>query len=174
MEKILKEEVTKYVLLELHKWYTNSSSNKETNDLSMLKSLKLFFLLSTVNLDKEDNLLNNVFDNYYAMPFGPVEEDVYNFFKNTPEIIDKESLKISNLSSNNDKIAEYKNIVDICIEKLKQINDKIITYSASQLVDLTHKYSSWITNYNKALANNSAKGKIPKEEIIKEEKFYFI
>ena len=170
MDKILKEEVTKYVLLELHKWYTNSSSNKETNDLSMLKSLKLFFLLSTVNLDKEDNLLNNVFDNYYAMPFGPVEQDVYNFFKITPEIIDKESLKISN----NDEIGKYKNIVDICIEKLKQINDKIITYSASQLVDLTHKYSSWITNYNKALANNSAKRKIPKEEIIKEEKFYFI
>ena len=79
MDKI-KENVTKYVLLELHKWYTSSSSNKETNDLSMLKSLKLFFLLSTVNLDEEDNLLEKVFNNYYAMPFGPVEDDVYNFF----------------------------------------------------------------------------------------------
>ena len=42
-----------------------------------LTAMKLLFLAAAPKKDGGDDLLD-IFDNFYAMPYGPVESDVYN------------------------------------------------------------------------------------------------
>lgn len=168
-----KEQVTQYILQKFSEWYEEMKPNASSNDLSILKTLKLLFLASTINShDAGQNLLDLYYDNYVAMPFGPVELDVYNYFLRSSEIIDKKSLKVNALCFSNN--IENKSIIDDCILKLREKNQHLITLTASQLVELTHKYSCWINNYNKARAKNNYRGNISKEEIKNDEKFYFL
>ena len=170
-----KKNAITYILLKLSEWYKENKSIEE-NDLSILKSLKLFFLLSTVNTDKDnENLIDIGFDKYVAMPFGPVESDVYDFFKEQ-NYIDKTSLDYNNLLSEDisELNKDIKKVIDDCLNELQSINNNIINLSASLLVDLTHKYSSWIVSYNNAKANNVLTWRMSNNAIKSEEKFYFI
>lgn len=171
-----KKQATVYILLQLAEWYKEEGSNIDTNDLSILKSLKLFFLLSTVNLDKEgQNLIDLGFSKYIAMPFGPVESDVYDFFKEENYInkskLDYNVLKLEDISNLKEA---HKSVINNCLQELKSINKNIIKFSASLLVDLTHKYSSWIISYNHAVSNSWSTKEMSNDRIRAEEKFYFI
>lgn len=168
MHPIDKNQVTQYVLSKLMEWYNDVDEKGGPNDLSILKTLKLIFLLCTVNVDKDNqNLLDLCYDNFVAMPLGPVELSTYNFFSRSI-FIDKKTLHFQNLEISD---FEGKCIVDSCIEVLKHKNPRLITYTASQLVDLTHKYSCWIINYNKGI---SLREPIRNDEIKRDEKFYYI
>lgn len=175
MRSAEKKEATAYILLQFAEWYIETDRKIEENDLSILKSLKLFFLLSTVNTDQQGhNLLDIGFNNYIAMPFGPVESSVYDFLKKG-EYIDRNSLKYHSLSTYTfDNINPYKGIIGECIKVLKKINFNLINFSASQLVDLTHKYSVWINSYNIAVNNGSSSYEMSAEAIKNEEKFYYL
>ncbi|MCQ4140423.1 type II toxin-antitoxin system antitoxin SocA domain-containing protein [Chryseobacterium sp. EO14] len=171
-----KKQATAYILLQFAEWYKEEYKTIDINDLSILKSLKLFFLLSTINLDKDgENLIDLGFSKYIAMPFGPVESDVYDFFKEENYInkskLDYNVLKLED-TSNLDN--DYKSIINNCLKELKSINKNIIKLSASLLVDLTHKYSSWIISYNYAIMNNMSTKEMSNDIIKTEEKFYFI
>jgi len=171
-----KKQATVYILLQFAEWYKEEYKVLDSNDLSILKSLKLFFLLSTVNTNKEgQNLIDLGFSKYVAMPFGPVESDVYDFFKED-NYIDKSRLDYNLLQSKDltNLDSAYKSIIDNCFNLLKSINKNIIKLSASLLVDLTHKYSSWIISYNYAIENNMSTKEMSNDMIKAEEKFYFI
>ena len=43
---------------------------------------KLLFLISTVNATSTDKGLLNTFNNFYALPYGLVESDIYNSMNN--------------------------------------------------------------------------------------------
>ena len=77
-----KKQAFEYLVFKLVKWY-KSNHNSNINDLSILKVLKLTFFVSAVGTtrDTKDTLLDNVFDNYFAMPYGHVESDIYNSIK---------------------------------------------------------------------------------------------
>lgn len=45
-----------------------------------LTAMKLLFLAAAPKKDGGDDLLD-IFDNFYAMPYGPVESDVYNYIR---------------------------------------------------------------------------------------------
>lgn len=51
-------------------------NNIDKSGLNKLKLLKLLFFVSVLKVD-EKYLLDDIFDNFYAMPYGPVESDVY-------------------------------------------------------------------------------------------------
>ncbi|MCT3727850.1 DUF4065 domain-containing protein [Elizabethkingia anophelis] len=171
-----KKQATVYILLQFAKWYKEEYKTLELNDLSILKSLKLFFLLSTVNTHKDgQNLIDLGFDKYVAMPFGPVESETYDLFKTEP-YINKNSLNYNLLIEENISNIQLSNkkIIDECIKELKLINGSLIKLSASLLVDLTHKYSSWILSYNQAVKEKVSTKQMSVGLIKEEEKFYFI
>lgn len=175
MNNIEKIYATKYLLQCLGKWYSEKSSNP--NDLSILKSLKLIFLTCSISTQEEPNLLDEGFS-FYAMPLGHVETDVYSFYKNGSfnKILDNKQLNLDKLEDEDfSKISStIKKLIDKSISNLKKKNELLILESASSLVELSHKHSSWINNFKRAQNMGKLSQSISSEDIVKEEKFYFV
>lgn len=170
-----KLERTKYILKVLSEWYKEESANTgDSNDLSILKTLKLIFLLSTINTEGTSNMASLGFTNYKAMPLGPVELDVYNFFKEQLAMaINVKQMNFEELPESSIS-AEDKKTIDLLISDLKAKNKNLILMSASYLVDLTHKYASWINSFNEAKKKGELINNISMDAIKYSEKFYYL
>ena len=147
---------------ELLNWYNETINNKE-NDLSILKILKLLFL----SVSWDDKKLD-IFDNFVAWELWPVERDIYTLLKNN-------SIKTIQTTNKSTKIIWEKNNLDKkyieawkeMVNYLKQKNPKLINYSASTLVDITHKWNCW------KLTKEYSISKIEKKLILSEEWYFF-
>ena len=67
-----------YMLSLFEQWY--KEEGKETmnfQNCSKLSVLKLLFLAAVPKREDSRDLLD-VFDNFHALPYGPVESDIYN------------------------------------------------------------------------------------------------
>lgn len=179
----MKKQAFEYVIYKLIEWFKteNNIQSNETfnlsNDLTKLKIIKLHFFTSAIDSNK--NSLLNLFDNFYAMPFGHVESDLYNSIEQLDRYtITKSSLLIkreylNNLTNTFNDVSEiYKQEIDTAIEDLKQENSKIIDLQALDLVDISHNYFSWKCMFNIARANNRYSEFIPSKLIKEETKFF--
>lgn len=179
MANDLKIKAFEYVLFKLDEWYKENNLSSDVNDISVLKALKLLFFISAVDSkkDSDDSLLDVIFDNFVAMPYGHVESDVYTNIKDKRHInvtIDNKKAAILNpdliLELNND----VKTKIDNSVVKLKSINAELINMSAFDLVELSHSWYSWKFYFAKAKRNNTFKESIPNEIIKSEEKIFFV
>ena len=168
-----------YFVYQLNNWYKEVYGNVEENDLSTLKVLKLLFFTTAVgtNKDSENTLLDCVFYNFYAMPYGHVESDIYQSAKSKTSfeniVLGYEGSTIKDSKQIIGNIGEdIKNKIDNQISQLKLINLELIKYSSFELVELSHKWYSWVKNYNKAKSEGYYSFKIPKEDIKSEIKIY--
>jgi uncharacterized phage-associated protein len=178
IQEEVKKQAFEYVLYNLVAWYKDAyNSNNETNDISVLKALKLLFFISAVDTTNEstDTLLDDVFDNFVAMPYGHVESDIYSLIKRKRL---QDSVSINNkgttiISFDPETINEnLRERIDGSIDKLKNINFNLIKYSSFDLVDLSHAWYSWQFFYNKALSSYSQSFPIDRNVIKSEEKVY--
>ena len=161
-----KNEATKYILQQLCEWYYALNPSKrvdDKNDLSVLKVLKLIFFISTVAKDGY-SLLGNPFDKFVAMPLGPVETDVYQFFLSNSAIINYSKVNSDSLV-NIDLSAADKHLVDNVIEELKKKNIELINQDAFYLVDLTHEWTCWKNRYEEAKAMGAKSKPISVDDI---------
>lgn len=173
-----KHQFFEYLLNSLLKWYSEGESEKD-NDLSILKSLKLLFLITAADIEinksdfnniKEDLLIFNTFNNFCALPLGHVESDIYDYIKKTRGSLSSFSINRSTLTKLNDNlIRDQKSCerIDIAIDYLKDNFPKLISMKAYELVELTHKWNSWKLFYNTKYMSS-----IPREVIIEETKFF--
>lgn len=167
-----------YFVKNLIDWHHEKTSQSK-NDLSILKVLKLLFFTSAIgtNEGSENTLLDNIFDNFYAMPYGHVESDIYNVIcdnRLNNIVIDNNSSRINTGANFNNLSSDYKSDIDKALKELKNINPDIITDSSFKLVDLSHAWYSWQYNYSLAKKKNLNSIQIPKEHIKEEEKIFFI
>lgn len=151
-DKILAFE---YLVSRLIEWYRNSiSSSAEVlpPHFSRLSILKLLFLTAAVKNDEIKGLKNQdllgIFDKFCAMQYGPVEIDVYTaIVKGYTQIykFDNNSIKIIRAIGDyfNGLDASLKESIDNSIALLISKNKNIVKYSATQLVNITHKWQSW-------------------------------
>lgn len=110
--------------------------------LSKLKLLKLLFSASVIEVDGK-YLLDDVFDKFYAMPYGPVESDVYDNISMVPNyIIDNRSISLKNP----DHVISY----DESFSKAICQRIDASTMSSFDLVELSHKADSWRIVYSEA------------------------
>jgi len=173
MSKLLS---TKYILYHFSLWYEESVGDIHANDLSILKTLKLIFLLSTINTDKEnENLLDHGFT-FAAMPYGPVEKEIYGMYQASTisNLIGRDGLNFEEIRNENFNLLSenLKKVIDDNISILKSHNYYLISKSAAYLVDLTHLYNSWENNYKKALKENKFSMDIPNEDIKRDILYY--
>lgn len=158
MEKIKYFEAFLYELL---KWYQEEKKSN-INDLSILKVLKLLFLWAS--LSKETL---NIYDNFVSWELWPVEKDIYNSIKSW-EI---ESFNITNKNTEIIKsikcIDKYQEQASKMISYLKKKNPNLILYSASTLVDITHRWNCW------KLTRNYKIDKIESSLILAEEWYFY-
>lgn len=157
-------------------WYRESTGSNQ-NDLSTLKILKLLFFTSAVKANKNsnDSLLDKVFTNFSAMPYGHVESDVYDLIKQNElqnvSIDRHKSLIVPDSTFIDDQLS--KEILE-SVNTLKGINKDLIKASSFDLVDLSHTWYSWQFYYSEAKKINVYSYPIPIQAIKAEEKIYML
>lgn len=163
-----------YAMSQCLVWFDENNPGKQ-NDFSKLKAIKLLFFVSSANATLADPGLLNLFNNYWALPFGHVESDVYenlytmNLFKINSELITKVNDAPYNYF---EEIENYKDQVDASIKLLKRNYPELINYSAFDLVEISHQWRSWITTFEMAKHLNKKSMKIPLPLILTETKIY--
>ncbi len=174
-----------YVVFRLLEWYSEKcvTGGSCKNDFSILKCLKLLFFVTAANTykGKRSLLLEEVFSDYYAMPFGHVESAVYEILRNQPEllecyVIDNQCTTVKDLDSTLNlpkKLdSELKEEIDSSIRYLKSQNQALVCLSAFDLVDLSHHWYSWQHYYQRARRNSQRSIAIPTDAIKDENKIF--
>ena len=175
IEQPTKMQCFEYLVYKFADWhYQVCPSEDPYLALSKLKLFKLHFFASAVNADKENDGLLNLFDKFYALPYGPVESNVYDDLQSTYMFTITNVNVVRKQENLNyfDEINNYKPILDKAVKDLRSKNENLITYSAMDLVEISHKWYSWKTVFNMARSMNKFSLPIPKA-IIKNEFKYF-
>lgn len=78
-----KEKAFEYVVPLIADWWKEQNPTKDFkyNDLSILKIMRILFLIASVDANKQNDGLLNVFNKWYAMPYGHIEKDVWQMIK---------------------------------------------------------------------------------------------
>lgn len=167
-KKIQAFEYILFILIQLY------DKNKKTNDLSILKTMKILFFISSAKVDEKEDLLD-LFNSYYALPYGPVEMDIYeaikmnklNFFHLGDTTFTTNRSSISSKDFNLlDK--DLKQSIIKSIQLITKENPNLLYLKAFDLVEISHKWFSWNYYFNLAKSRNQLKMRIP-IDIIKEE-----
>lgn len=160
-KNMLKKEIFEAFVEELLIW-NNEYNNKTSNDLSQLKILNLLFLW----VSKDIQLLN-IFNNFRPWDLWIIEKDIFEWMKG--DVFHKYKINTNELIIKNKEIVinnECKIIAKKIINNLKQKNINLIWYTASELVDIIHKWNCWdLSRQFKLKRVNS--------DLILSEKWYF-
>ena len=169
-----------YAIHKLIEWYNQAVVNPEQtiyNHFTRLTSLKLVFLMSAIKDPNNNNRdLLDIFNNYCAMQYGPVEVDIYSAivykqtqyfnFGNYELSIIKEADSFEGLT------IQEKQQIERAIALLKSCNPQLISLRASQLVNITHKWDAWLSAMGTAEWYGKGSEKMTIESIRNSRPFY--
>jgi hypothetical protein len=181
-----KRELYEYMLKGFVDWFCewkNIASHEfnSKNDLSKLNIVKLTFYTSAIKFEpREESDLLDIFDNFHAMPLGPIESDLLNAH-NDGEIrrfvADNKCLAVKEegfLSSSFDKIdPALKDEIDSAIKELKKVNPGFIGYYARRLVGISHEWSCWKYQFEIAKSLGRLSYPISKDRIRQDTPFFY-
>lgn len=145
--KVDKIEAFDYMLHLFEEWRDNHETIKG-KPFPKLTAMKLLFLAAAPKEEGGDDLLD-IFDNFYAMPYGPVESDVYNaiqedklpsFSVKYRSIEPREGAEPYNAKRYNCKLYHR---VRNAVNDLREKNEKLVLLNAFELVEITNRWSSW-------------------------------
>lgn len=169
-----------YIIFKLSEWikeFYPQLSHPECT-FGKLKALKMLFFVAAVDATEYNHKLLSIFDNFYAMSYGPVESDLYNsiLHKCTKyyDIQDRITIRKKNVKIEifNNIPIEVKTYIDKNIELLKSKNHNIVNLPPYKLVDISHKWPVWINSMNIANVLGKRSEPMPTEKIIKSQKYY--
>lgn len=138
--KVDKIEAFDYMLHLFEEWRDNHETIKG-KPFPKLTAMKLLFLAAAPKEEGGDDLLD-IFDNFYAMPYGPVESDIYNaiqedklpsFSVKYRSIEPREGAEPYNAKRYNGKLYHR---VRNAVNDLKEKNEKLVLLNA-------FRWSSW-------------------------------
>lgn len=165
-----------YMLSLFENWYNeeNKEQNKGFENCSKLSMLKLLFLTAVPKEEGARDLLD-IFDNFHALPYGPVESDIYNAIqdKKLPSyIITKRSITKKENVTLLYNVDDYSLVKD-AIDALKMKNRHLILLNAFDLVKITHKWESWKQSINFAKLMDMSSYKMTVDSIRNDRNKYF-
>lgn len=135
-------------------WGAELNPQVPSTSFTRLKALKLLFFTAAIRNSENRDLLD-LFDNFYALPNGPVESDIYNFI--TADQLMYYTFKEFSFDKKIDfsVVGLDENLrkrIDTAVEALRSKNIRIVRYSAEQLVQLSHFWMSWQNSFQIAQA----------------------
>lgn len=147
MNKVLLFE---YLVFRLNEWKkTIEEAGTKVPAFTKLRLQKILFLVCAWETTNKDMRLLSVFDNFYALPYGPVEMDIYEAMKNHQDfqhivfngnecVYSKlESCLFSSISN------VYREWIDEAVDDFIKNDRKYLTMPVFDLVNITHKWSAW-------------------------------
>lgn len=174
-----KNQAFDYMISLFKEWHIKETgdNNAYITAFSKLSLLKLLFLTAATSSDENPDLLD-VFDNFYALPYGPVESDIYNGINadiiNNFTITERSIREKANPRSYEQDFTEGDQIrIKKAVELLQSKNPKLVTLNAFELVEITHKWDSWQSAYSFAQFMDQQSAKIKKESIRADRNKYY-
>ena len=134
-----------YMITLLNEWREAFNTGNTCRVLSKLSVLKLLFLVAAPKKDGGEDLLN-VFDNFHALPYGPIESDIYNAIQNDclpSYIVSDRMIQPKNTMTNLPYNVEDFDDIRRAVNELRHTNESLIKLNAFELVEITHKWESW-------------------------------
>lgn len=145
----------------------------DITSFSKLKILKLLFFVSAVSYkDDTKHSLLDIFDEFVAMPYGPVESCIYNHLHELSKYkITSKECSIKNTCETSITTEDI-SLIDDAVESLLAKNSQILGYTAFQLVDLSHKWSCWKICFDLARKHNRSSLPMPVQMIKNSVRYY--
>mgnify|MGYP004470313343 CR=1 FL=1 len=165
-----KNVLFEYIVYKLD-WWKSKIGSADVPSFTKLRLQKILFLICAWNVSKDNMKLLNVFNRFYALPYGPVEMDIYEVMKNGSfkqmRFCGNEC--IYNFADSNFTVISnvYKGYVDDAINHFVSENKDYLTMPIFDLVDITHKWTVWKTSMEVAKFLGSKKEKMSSEDILK-------
>ena len=142
----------KYLLFEylvylLVKW-GKEVRNEDKLDLSKLRLQKILFFVATIKSEENNHKLLDIFDNFYALPYGPVEIDIYDAMNNNAfsSIKFEGNACVYDSLSDDNFISLSKGNKQMLEESVDLLMGKDFNYLSApvfKLVEITHKWTVW-------------------------------
>ena len=165
---VRKKNCFEFFVLCLEKW--KKEEQITYSPFSKLQLHKLLFLASSINSTDTNHEMLDIFNEFYALKYGPVEIEIYNFMaENTfynikfvgndciTDNLCEEKLNISDAD---------KSIIQKAVNDLRSINKDYVNMTPFQLVDITHQWTAWKISYEYAELCNKKREKMTEESII--------
>lgn len=159
-----------YLVFRLDEW-NKQLNNTNKIQLSKLRLQKILFLVCACDATKENFKLLNIFDNFSALPYGPVEIDIYetmkrdNAFEHLHFIENRCVYKDLNESMFETISKDERGWIDDAIQKFKDEGKEYLTMPVFDLVEITHKWTVWSISMDIAELLGKKQMKMSAEEI---------
>ena len=171
-KKMNKKLLFEYLVFRLDEWKKNiESTGKSVPAFTKLRLQKILFLVCAWNATNAERKLLNVFNNFYALPYGPVEMDVYEAMKSDKAFqyisFNGNKCVYSNLEKTLFKGDESKETkwVDDAVNVFVQDQRRYLYMPVFDLVELTHRWSAWKISMDIATILGNKKEEISVESI---------
>lgn len=173
METNLKLKAFEYTLEQLGEWYKEVTKTSDFPVFSKLKAFKLLFFVSSVNAEDNELGLLDIFDNHHALPYGPVESDIYDSLSamSNFEVKGYDICKKA-VGIHQDLTPDIKNSISAAVNLLRKKNNKLVELNPFDLVEISHKWYSWQFTFDLAKKLNQRSKKIPNQLIARDFKIY--
>lgn len=166
-----------YIVYRLDEWKKEIGSSK-VSTFTKLRLQKILFLICAWNVSKNEPKLLSVFDRFYALPYGPVEMDVYEAMKDNSKFkhlrFDGNECVYKDFTDSMfvDLADDMKNYVDDAIKHFILEKRRYLTMPVFDLVDITHRWSVWY--FSTIFANSQGRNmeKMSSESIINSTQYY--
>lgn len=172
-----KKDLFEYLIFRLEKW-KEKIGEKQVPVFSKLRLQKILFLVCTCMATNEEKKLLSIFDDFYALPYGPVEMEIYEAMKRNKGfryVSFKGSVcvydKLEDSMFDNLPVKERK-WIDEAVDKFIAEKRNYLTIPVFDLVEITHRWSVWyvMMEYAKSIGHNMEKMEI--DDILKSTKYY--
>jgi uncharacterized phage-associated protein len=165
----IKKLLFEYFVFQLEQWKQEKHPRFHVS-FTKLKLQKILFLVASVKSKENTYPLLNVFNRFYALPYGPVEIDIYDAmndssFKNISFIGNECQTRFTKES-----FAELDQSLVLAmteaIQAIKNMGVDYISMTPFELVDITHKWTSWQVAMQVAEMCNSKREPMSTNDII--------
>lgn len=169
-----KNLVFEYFVFRLNEWKLKlEQENTNVPVLTKLRLQKILFLTCAWKADNTSRNLLKVFNHFYALPYGPIEMDIYEAMKNQVSFqhihFDGNECIYDNLEESMFVTVsqEYRSLVDEAVNDFYQDHRPYLTMPVFDLVNLTHRWSAWKITMEIATFLGNKKEKMSMECICK-------
>lgn len=172
---ITKKMLFEFLVCELDNWRINQGISR-TDLLTKLRLQKILFFVASVKATSKHHPLLDIFNNFYALPYGPVEIDIYEYMNNNEFqylsfnsndcLIGQEKKDFSSLN------IDYRNEIIKSIEELRKLGANYINQPVFELVDITHKWSAWQIAMDFAKIMGMKKARMTTNDIISSSRYF--
>lgn len=164
-----KKLLFEYLIFKLEQWKQEKHSRSQVV-FTKLKLQKILFLVASVKSKNGTYPLLSIFNKFYALPYGPVEMDIY-------EAMNKNSFANVNFNGNEckfhftkesfvDLAPTQKDAITEALQAIKDMGADYISMPPFELVDITHKWTAWQVAMQVAEMCNSKREPMSTEDIM--------